>query len=119
MKSHKDLEVWRASIDLARDVYEVTREYPKEEQYGIVAQMRRSAVSIGSNIAEGAARQGTKEFVQFLYIAVGSATELDTQIEISKATRMVDSRRLDAVQALITRVTMMLRGLIRALKAKH
>ncbi len=118
MKSHKELEVWRASIDLARDVYGLTQAYPKEEQYGMVAQMRRSAVSIASNIAEGAARQGTKEFIQFLFIAVGSANELDTQIEISKAIKMGAAERLDAVQAQVTRVTMMLRGLIRALKAK-
>ena len=119
MKSHKDLDVWCAAIDMARDIYELTRAYPKEEQYGMISQMRRSAVSIASNIAEGTARQGTKEFVQFLYVAVGSATELDTQLEISKATRMADGKRLDAVQVQVTRITMMLRGLIRSLKAKH
>ena len=80
--------------------------------------MRRSAVSIASNIAEGAARQGTKEFVQFLYVAVGSANELDTQLEISKAAKLADATRLNAVQDRLTRVTMLLRGLIRSLKAK-
>ena len=98
MKSHKDLDVWRAAIDMARDIYELTKSYPKEEQFGIISQMRRSAVSIASNIAEGAARHATKEFVQFLYIAVGSATELDTQLEISKAVKMAEPERLDAVQ---------------------
>ncbi len=117
LKSHKDLDVWRAAIDLARDIYELTKTYPKEEQYGMVSQMRRSAVSIASNVAEGAARQGKKEFIQFLYVAVGSASELDTQIEISKVAKLVDTGRLDVVQAQVTRVTMMLRGLIRALKA--
>lgn len=119
MKSHKDLEVWRAAIDLAREIYELTQSYPKEELFGIAAQMRRSAVSISSNIAEGAARQGTKEFVQFLYVAVGSASELDTQIEISRATKMAAIDRLDATQAQLTRVIMMLRGLIRSLKTTH
>ena len=104
---------------MARDIYELTKAYPKEEQYGIISQMRRSAVSIASNIAEGAARQGTKEFVQFLYVAVGSATELDTQLEISKVAKLLDAERLNAVQDRLTRVTMMLRGLIRSLKAKH
>ncbi len=80
--------------------------------------MRRSAVSIASNIAEGAARQGKKEFVQFLYIAVGSANELDTQLEISKVAKLVEAERLNAAQDRLTRVTMMLRGLIRSLKAK-
>ena len=78
--------------------------------------MRRSAVSIASNVAGGAARQGKKEFIQFLYVAVGSASELDTQIEISKVAKLVDSKPLDAVQIQLTRVIMMLRGLIRALK---
>ena len=79
--------------------------------------MRRSAVSIASNIAEGAARQGKKEFVQFLYIAVGSANELDTQLEISRAAKLVDGKRIDAAQAQVIRILMLLRGLIRALKA--
>jgi len=116
MRSHKDLDVWRAAIDVARDIYELTKAYPKEERYGMVSQMRRSAVSIASNVAEGAARQGKKEFIQFLYVAVGSASELDTQIEISKVAKLVDAGRLDAVQTQVTRVTMMLRGLIRALR---
>ena len=79
--------------------------------------MRRSAVSIASNIAEGAARQGTKEFVQFLYVAVGSANELDTQLEISKAAGLGDSKILSDIQERLTRVMMLIRGLIRALKA--
>jgi len=117
LKSHKDLDVWRNAIDLARDIYELTKTYPKEEQYGIVSQMRRSAVSIASNIAEGAARHGTKEFVQFLYVSVGSASELDTQLEISKVTNMGTSERLGAAQDQVTRVIMMLRGLIRSLRS--
>ena len=117
MRSHKDLDVWRAAIDLAREIYELTRAYPKDEQYGIVSQMRRSAVSIASNVAEGAARQGKKEFIQFLYVAVGSASELDTQIEISKVTGLGNPKTLSDVQERLTRVIMLLRGLIRALKA--
>ncbi len=117
MKSHKDLDVWRAAIDMARDIYELTKAYPKEERYGIISQMRRSAVSIASNIAEGAARQGKKEFIQFLYVAVGSANELDTQIEISKATGLGDTKILSDIQERLTRVMMLIRGLIRALKA--
>ena len=70
MKTHKDLDVWKISLLLARDIYELTRGFPREEQFGLVSQMKRSSVSIGSNIAEGAARQTSKEFVQFLYIAL-------------------------------------------------
>jgi len=80
--------------------------------------MHRSAVSIASNIAEGAARQGTKEFIHFLYIATGSATELDTQIEISKRTELGNVETLENLQERTTKVTMMLQGLIRSLKTR-
>ena len=116
MKSHKDLDVWRAAIDLAREVYEVTKAYPKEEVYGLTAQMRRSAVSIASNIAEGAARQGNKEFIQFLYVALASASELDTQIEISRAIGLGDKQELGRVQDSLDTISKMLQGLIRSVK---
>ena len=116
MKTHKDLEVWRSAVDLARDVYAVTRSFPNDEQFGLTSQMRRGAVSIASNIAEGAARQSTKEFVHFLFVAVGSASELDTQLEIAKVTEICDPSKLEQLQASLTRVMMMLRGLIQSLK---
>jgi four helix bundle protein len=116
MKTHKDLEVWQASIDLAKEVYETTKTYPKEEAFGLVSQMRRCAVSIPSNIAEGAARNGRKEFLQFLHIALGSLSELDTQIEISRATGTGDASRLEHLLETTTRVKMMTNGLIRSLK---
>jgi four helix bundle protein len=78
--------------------------------------MRRSAVSIPSNIAEGAARQGTKEFIQFLYVAVGSASELDTQLEIARAIGACQPGQIEQTQKAVVRVTMLLRGLIRSLK---
>ena len=116
MKMHKDLEVWRASIRLAKDIYELTKHYPKEELFGLVSQMRRAAVSVASNIAEGAARNGDKEFLQFLYIALGSASELDTQIEISRAITVGDSEKLKGLQESTARIMMMLNGLIRSVK---
>lgn len=70
--NHKDLEVWKYAMSLAKEIYIVTEDFPKSEQFGIISQIRRSAVSIPSNIAEGAARQSNKEFVQFLYMALGS-----------------------------------------------
>lgn len=70
IKTHKDLDVWKESIELARLVYLITSKFPKEELYGITQQIRRSAVSISSNIAEGAARNSKKEFIQFLYISL-------------------------------------------------
>ena len=118
MKTHRDLEVWQEAIALAKTVYDLTSHYPKEEVFGLTSQMRRAAVSIASNIAEGAGRHGHREFMQFLYMAVGSATELDTQLEISRAVGMGETGKLDEVQRLTNRVTQMLYGLIRATKAK-
>lgn len=77
---HKDLDVWKLSMQLAKDVYKYTDAMPVKEMYGLTSQIRRSVVSIPSNIAEGAARKGTKEFVHFLYIALGSIAELETQL---------------------------------------
>jgi four helix bundle protein len=83
-KNHKDLEVWKEAVEVSTTCYEVTKGFPREEQFGLASQMRRAAVSIASNIAEGAARASSKEFLQFLYISLGSASELDTQVEIAK-----------------------------------
>ncbi|SHF93063.1 four helix bundle protein [Desulfacinum infernum DSM 9756] len=79
VRTHKDLELWKAAMELAKAVYQVTARFPKEEVYGMTAQMRRSAVSIPCNIAQGAARHSKKEFIQFLYVALGSLAELETQ----------------------------------------
>ncbi len=80
--NHKDLEVWKRSIDLVLEIYNLTKELPKEEKYGLISQIKRSSVSIPSNIAEGAARSSTKEFIRFLDIANGSLSELETQLII-------------------------------------
>ena len=118
MGTHRDLEVWKSAIELAGSVYDVTRSFPKEESFGLVAQMRRAAVSVASNIAEGAARHGPKEFTRFLYVALGSASELDTQIEISVAIGMGQQTRLRRVQEETSQVARMLLGLIRSLQSK-
>ena len=81
--NHKNLKVWEKAIDLAEEIYKITKEFPKEELYGIVSQIRRAAVSISANIAEGAARNSNKEYIQFLYIALGSLSELETELIIS------------------------------------
>ena len=92
-------------------VYEATREFPKEELFGLVFQMRCAAVGIGSNIAEGAAGQSRKA-----YIALGSTSELDTQLEIAKATGMTDRQQLETLQSENERAKRMLYGLIRSIK---
>lgn len=83
MDSHKDLKVWQESMDLVVEVYKITKHFPKEELYALTSQMKRSAISIPSNISEGAGRKGKAEYCRFLYIALGSASELETQIEIA------------------------------------
>ena len=119
MKSHKDLDVWRLAVDLATDVYDVTKTFPKEERYGMVTQMRRSAISIARNIAEGAARQGNKEFRQFIHIALGSASELDTQLEIAMRVNLTGLDSLKRLQATGIRINQMLRGLARSVRGEE
>jgi four helix bundle protein len=92
--THKDLDVWKLGIELVKEVYILTRELPQNEQFGLVAQMRRCAVSIPSNIAEGAARNSKKEYLQFLYIALGSMSELETQLIISKELNFIDDSKV-------------------------
>jgi four helix bundle protein len=82
--THRDLDVWKNGIELVKKIYILTKDFPKEEIYTLTSQIRRSAISIPSNIAEGAARNSKKEFIQFLYIALDSATELETQLNVAK-----------------------------------
>lgn len=91
VESFRDLDVWRLALDLAEGVYQCTSSFPKSELFGLTAQMRRAAVSIPSNIAEGRARSSTKEFLQFLSIALGSLAELETQFELAVRLGYTDS----------------------------
>lgn len=81
--NHKDLEVWIKSMDLVEDVYALSKFFPNDEKFGLTNQIRRASVSVPSNISEGAARKSDKEFIQFLYIALGSLSELETQYLIA------------------------------------
>jgi four helix bundle protein len=91
MHKINDLKIWNKSIDLCVNVYKATSRFPKEETYGLISQMRRAAVSIPSNISEGAGRNSNGEFVQFLGIATGSAYELQTQVVISERLAFLDA----------------------------
>ena len=82
--THKDLDVWKFSIRFVKDIYQLTSKFPSEEKFGLTAQIRRSAVSIPSNISEGSARNSNKDYVRFLYIALGSLSEIETQLIIAK-----------------------------------
>lgn len=113
MKTHKDLEVYKIAITFVADIYACTSKYPKEEQFGISNQMRRAAVSIPSNIAEGSARQGNKEFIHFLYIALGSAAEIETQLLISLKLNFITTEDYESLEKNINKISMMLSGLIK------
>jgi four helix bundle protein len=112
-KAHKKLKVWQEAMVLVKTVYEVTNALPPEEKYGLVSQMRRAAVSVPSNIAEGAARQSTKESIQFYMIARGSLSELDTQIELCSSLGLLDSSKVSVVSLQMSKVDGLLSGLIR------
>ena len=114
-RGHRGLKVWQEAIALVENVYAVTRSFPKEEMFGLTAQMRRAAVSVPANIAEGAARTGPKELARFVSIAVGSLSELDTHVEIARRLGYLAENRLaDRIDALGG----LLMGLERAVKAK-
>ena len=98
VRTHKDLDVWKLGIELVEKIYKATTGFPKEEIYGLTSQMRRAAVSIPSNIAEGAARNSEKEFIQFLYISLGSLSELETQVIIANKIGYLDS--LDMINSI-------------------
>ena len=114
-KPHKKLDVWQASMRATRVVYELTKTFPEEEKFGLVSQMRRAAVSIPCNIAEGAARQGKKEFRNFVSMAQGSLSELDTQLELSVLLGYVRAEDVREIDVHLLRIDRMLSGLIRSL----
>jgi four helix bundle protein len=114
---HK-LKVVPAARQLAVAVYRSTRAFPREERFGLTAQIRRSAISIGSNIVEGCHRQGNRAFLAFLYQALGSAAELEFQLGIAVELQFAEASALDAVQDLANKVKRMLINLIASLRTK-
>ena len=116
MRKHHELKAWQEAMELVKEIYRVTRDFPKEEIYGLVSQMRRAAVSIPSNIGEGAARGGDREFIQFLIIARGSLSELETQLLISKDLGYM--RDVPDIQERIDRLFALIGGLLRSLRER-
>jgi four helix bundle protein len=115
IRSFRDLLVWQRSIELAVEVFHLTQMFPREELFGITAQMRRSAVSVGSNISEGQGRLTRGEFRQFLGIARGSNAELQTQLEIAKALEFGDKARIARVETLSLEIGKMINAILTAL----
>lgn len=117
IESYKNLIVWQKSTDLVEEIYKLTRQFPKEELFGLVTQMRRAAVSIPSNIAEGSKRKDIPEYLQFLRIADASSAELETQIIISK--KIYSEINCKHAEVILTEVQKMLSGLLKKLKEKN
>jgi four helix bundle protein len=112
-KPHRKLIAWQKSMDLATLVYQMTEDFPRTEQCGLSSQMRRAAVSIPSNLAEGAARKSLKEFEQFLHIARGSLSELDTQMEVACRVGYLKETERVLLDSLLPEIDRLLSGLIK------
>lgn len=113
-KPHRQLKVWQRSVNFTVELYQITKQFPVEERFGLVAQMRRAAVSIPSNLAEGAARSRA-EYAQFIRIAIGSVSELDSQLEICKRLNYLSNEQYQHLEQELTEIDRMLIGLRKAI----
>jgi four helix bundle protein len=118
-KTYKDLDVWLKCRSLVKEVYQVTRRFPKEEVYGLTSQIRRCTISIPSNIAEGYGRQYKKETIHFLYVARGSMYELETQLYVSFDLAFVSEQKLNELIGLIEECRKLLSGLIKYFESNN
>ncbi len=119
MQSAKNLHVYAKALELAKAVYAVTAAYPADERFGLTSHMRRAAVSVGSNIAEGCGRRGDKELTGYLHIALGSASELEFQCELSIELGYVSTADVDTLLSQVTGMKRMLSRLIKAIAEKR
>jgi four helix bundle protein len=117
IKSHRDLTVWRKAMDVARDIYRLTDDFPKHEEYRMSSQLIRAAISIPANIAEGNARGSRKDYAHFVSIARGSTAELETLLTLSIETRLAPAAAIEPILASLDDVGRMLNGLRRSLSA--
>lgn len=115
IRSFRDLEIWKRGINLVEDIYEITKPFPKEEKYGLISQMRRAAVSVPSNIAEGFGRFHSKEYRQFLHISLGSCAELITHIVIAERLKYISKRISDELSQEVSEISKMIMCLIKKL----
>lgn len=119
MHNYKELTLWDKSVLFASEIYKSTSCFPKSEQYGITSQIRRSAISISSNIAEGAGRATNKDFLRFLHIANGASYELETQLIISKNLSYLDPSSFEKLNRSLMEIQKMLYSLIKTMKIKN
>lgn len=118
MNSYRDLIVWQKAIELVKQIYELTKQFPKEEIYSLTSQIKRSATSIPSNIAEGYGRQHTLEYIHFLEISRGSLFELQTQLEIAIEVNFISREYAENIYLLTNEIEKMLNSLIKKLSEK-
>jgi len=119
LKNYKELKVWEKSYQLCLEIYRTSKKFPRHEIYGLISQMRRAALSIPSNIAEGYGRKTTPEYLRSLYIAYGSVCELETQILLSGDLGYLNEISLSKLQEKLGEVERMLKALIKSLENKH
>ena len=117
MRPHRSLLAWQRAMDLYVEMYRATRNFPREELFGLVSQMRRAALSVPSNLAEGAGRKSNKEFLLFLSHASGSLSELDTQIEASLRVGLLKKDSFTDLQSRINEVSALIAGLAKKLRS--
>jgi four helix bundle protein len=118
IRSHRDLKVWQLGMEIAELIYQLTKAFPDDEKFGLVSQLRRSAISVPANIAEDNARESTKEYLRFLSISIGSLAEMETFLELATRFKYGNPKLLTQLDALIGEERRMLRGLQRSLKSK-
>ena len=111
MMSYKNLDVWKVSMQLVKDIYLLTKSYPKDEVFGLTSQTKRAAASIPTNIAEGLGRQYKKDSIQFFHIARGSVYVLDTLLTIALMTDVIDEPKFNLIHPFVERVSMLINGL--------
>ncbi len=116
IRSYKDLDIWKKGVALVKSIYLITNEFPKSETYALVDQIRRAAISIPTNIAEGHTRQHKKEFRQFLFVALGSLSELETQLIIAEKLGYLEKEKLNRSLSEMDAIGKMTRGLIKKLQ---
>lgn len=115
INTYRDLDVWKKGIEVVKDIYKSTEKFPKQETYGLVSQMRRAAVSMPSNIAEGFRRYHNREYKQLLYVALGSCAELETQVTISKELKYLQENKEAVMLEKLDHIGRMISSLLKKL----
>ena len=119
IQSYRELKVWQEGMNLAEACYSITRQFPKEELYGMSSQLRRASASIPANVSEGYGRKSRKEYIHFLYVAQGSLKEVETHLLLSSRVKLASEKAIEPILAQCESVGKLLRGLIRALENKQ